>query len=105
MTNDSAERTIIGALRAAIRDHGPVTPEWIGSAAKRILGNLANARQPAGKVERLRAIIAAAAPHVVSPERWCYACGRSLIRLAHGEACPIGALEAEAAAIAVAGRS
>lgn len=42
--DDSLERAIIGALRAAIRDHGPITPEWIGSAAKRILGQLGNAK-------------------------------------------------------------
>jgi hypothetical protein len=41
---DSLERAIAGALRATIRDHGPITPEWIGSAVKRILGNLRNAR-------------------------------------------------------------
>jgi hypothetical protein len=38
------ERAVVGALRAAIRDHGPITPEHIGSAAKRIVGNLKNAR-------------------------------------------------------------
>lgn len=36
------ERAISGALRSAIRAHGPITPEHIGSAAKRIAGNLAN---------------------------------------------------------------
>jgi hypothetical protein len=36
-------RAIAGALRGAIRDHGAVTPEWIGSATKRILGNIRNA--------------------------------------------------------------
>jgi hypothetical protein len=41
------ERAVVGALRAAIRDHGPITPEHIGSAAKRIVGNLKNARCPA----------------------------------------------------------
>lgn len=40
----SLERVIVGALRAAIRDHGPITPETIGSAAKRIAGNLVNAK-------------------------------------------------------------
>lgn len=38
------ERAIAGALRAAIKDHGPITPERIGSATKRVLGNLKNAR-------------------------------------------------------------
>jgi hypothetical protein len=36
-------RAVIGALRSAIKDHGPITPEQVGSAAKRILGNLVNA--------------------------------------------------------------
>ena len=44
MTEESLERAIIGALRAAIKDHGPITPEHIGSAAKRILGQLGNAK-------------------------------------------------------------
>jgi hypothetical protein len=30
------------ALRATINDHGPITPDRIGSAVKRVLGNLAN---------------------------------------------------------------
>lgn len=42
------ERTIAGALRSAVHDHGPITPDKIGSAAKRIIGNLRNAR-PAGE--------------------------------------------------------
>lgn len=41
---ESLERAIAGALRSAIHDHGPVTPETIGSAVKRIMGNLRNAR-------------------------------------------------------------
>jgi hypothetical protein len=41
---DSLERAIAGALRAAIRDHGPITADKIGSAAKRVAGNLKNAR-------------------------------------------------------------
>jgi hypothetical protein len=32
------ERAISGALRAAIRDHGPIGPDGIGSAAKRVIG-------------------------------------------------------------------
>ena len=42
-SSDPQERAITGALRAAIRDHGPITPEHVGSAAKRVLGNLRNA--------------------------------------------------------------
>lgn len=38
------ERAIAGALRSAIHDHGPITPEWIGSAVKRIVGQLRNVR-------------------------------------------------------------
>jgi hypothetical protein len=36
------ERAIVGALRSAIHDHGPITPEDVGSAAKRVIGNLRN---------------------------------------------------------------
>jgi hypothetical protein len=36
------ERAVAGALRATINDHGPITPDRIGSAVKRVLGNLAN---------------------------------------------------------------
>jgi hypothetical protein len=41
---ESLERAITGALRSAIRAHGPITPEHIGSAVKRIVGQLANAK-------------------------------------------------------------
>lgn len=41
---DSLERAIAGALRATIRDHGPITAELVSSAVKRIVGNLPNAR-------------------------------------------------------------
>ena len=37
---DALERAVAGALRCAIHDHGPITMEWIGSAAKRVVGNL-----------------------------------------------------------------
>jgi hypothetical protein len=43
-TEAGFERAIAGALRDTIRTHGPITPEWVGSATKRILGNLRNAR-------------------------------------------------------------
>ncbi len=42
--NASLERAIAGALRAAIKDHGPITLAHVGSATKRIAGNLANAK-------------------------------------------------------------
>jgi len=50
--NPELERAIVGALRSQIRDHGPITPEWIGSAAKRILGQLGNAK-PSGLARAL----------------------------------------------------
>lgn len=37
------ERQITGGLRSVINDHGPVTKEWIGSAAKRIFCQLETA--------------------------------------------------------------
>jgi len=55
--SSSLERTIAGALRAAIHDHGPITADKIGSAVKRIVGNLANVDAPgvaAGTVARPR---------------------------------------------------
>jgi len=36
------ERAVVGALRSAIKDHGPITPQHIDSASKRVLGNLRN---------------------------------------------------------------
>jgi len=42
--NLSLQRAVIGALRAAFNDHGPITPEHFDSAAKRILGQLGNAK-------------------------------------------------------------
>jgi hypothetical protein len=42
--HESLERAIAGALRAAIHDHGPITADKIGSAAKRVAGNLKNVR-------------------------------------------------------------
>ena len=44
------ERAIAGALRGAIHDHGPIDAKAIGSATKRVLGNLRNAR-PARPIE------------------------------------------------------
>lgn len=34
------ERAIVGALTDTINAHGPITRQWIGSAAKRVAGNL-----------------------------------------------------------------
>jgi hypothetical protein len=39
---ESLERLIGGALRSAIHDHGPITLQRIGSATKRVLGQLRN---------------------------------------------------------------
>jgi hypothetical protein len=39
---EALERSVIGALRSAIHDHGPITAGTIGSAAKRVVGNLRN---------------------------------------------------------------
>jgi hypothetical protein len=50
--NPELERAIVGALRDQIKAHGPITAEWIGSAAKRVLGNLANAK-PTGLARAL----------------------------------------------------
>lgn len=44
MSSGSLERAVAGALRAAIKDHGPITAANIGSAVKRIVGNLRNAQ-------------------------------------------------------------
>jgi len=41
------ERAVAGALRSTIHDHGSITPEAIGSAVKRVVGNLRNARPTA----------------------------------------------------------
>ncbi len=41
----SLERAIAGALRSTIHDHGPITLALVTSAVKRIVGNLANARE------------------------------------------------------------
>lgn len=42
-TREAIERAVIGALRSAINDHGPISADKITSAAKRIIGNLRNA--------------------------------------------------------------
>lgn len=35
-------RSIAGSVRATINEHGPITKDWAGSAAKRIMKNLLN---------------------------------------------------------------
>ena len=52
--DDPLTRAIAGALRASIHAHGPITLEHIGSATKRILGNLRNARGGLGRLLGLR---------------------------------------------------
>lgn len=42
------ERTVAGALKNCIHEHGPITGYWVGSAAKRVykaLGNLVRDRE------------------------------------------------------------
>jgi len=39
---EALERSLTGALRSAIHDHGPITAATIGSAVKRVVGNLRN---------------------------------------------------------------
>ena len=41
---EALERAIAGALRSQIHAHGPITLDAIGSATKRVLGQLRNAR-------------------------------------------------------------
>lgn len=43
VSREVLERAINGALRAAINDHGPITADRLNSAAKRVIGALANA--------------------------------------------------------------
>ncbi len=43
ISREAAERAVLGALRASINDHGPITPDKLSSATKRVLGNLVNA--------------------------------------------------------------
>ena len=52
--DDPLARAIAGALRAAIHAHGPITLEHIGSATKRVLGSLRNARGGLGRLLGLR---------------------------------------------------
>jgi len=33
-------RPVIGALRSCVHNHGPINSEWIGSAAKRVVGEI-----------------------------------------------------------------
>jgi hypothetical protein len=43
ITREALERAVTGALRSAIKDHGPITAEKLTSATKRVVGNLVNA--------------------------------------------------------------
>lgn len=40
MDRPRLERIVVGCLRATILAHGPITEEWIGSAAKRVAAQL-----------------------------------------------------------------
>jgi hypothetical protein len=44
--NDEMSKAVIAGLKAAINDHGPITREFITSAAKRIVGRLRGTDQP-----------------------------------------------------------
>ena len=39
---EAIERAVLGALQSCIHDHGPITADMLTSAAKRVVGNLAN---------------------------------------------------------------
>lgn len=52
---DELLRTICGSLKSCIDSHGPITKEWVGSAAKRIVGLVG---VKAAEVARLRAQLA-----------------------------------------------
>lgn len=43
VTREALERAVLGALRSAINDHGPITADKLTSATKRVIGGLANA--------------------------------------------------------------
>ena len=43
-------KVVVGQLRAAIYDHGPITPERIGSAAKRIRSGVRAALRVEGRL-------------------------------------------------------
>lgn len=46
---DWMERAVAGALRQAIRAHGPITADLVPSASKRIVGQLVKGDAPVGK--------------------------------------------------------
>jgi hypothetical protein len=57
-------KAVIAGLKAAINDHGPITREFITSAAKRIVGHLRGTDQPDDAhplVRRLHEVAAAVA--------------------------------------------
>lgn len=69
------ERAIVGALTDTINAHGPITRQWIGSAAKRVAGNLPALRaappseREAKLEEALREIAEWQMPR--TGRRWC----------------------------------
>lgn len=40
ITNDQLLKIVSGALKCCINDHGPITKQWTGSAAKRVVNQL-----------------------------------------------------------------
>jgi hypothetical protein len=52
LTREAIERAVLGALRSAINDHGPITADKLTSATKRVVGNLVNAGVQVEGVEK-----------------------------------------------------
>jgi len=49
------ERRIAGALRSTVDAHGPITKQWVGSAAKRVVSEIkVLEREERKRDERLR---------------------------------------------------
>lgn len=82
-TREALERAVIGALRSAIKDHGPITPDKITSAAKRVLGNLANVGQAGIQPPSAASLIWAGA--TLNDQRTLLTKARGLLKQALGE--------------------
>ena len=52
MREEEELRVISGALKSCIDAHGPITKEWLGSAAKRVRKALSSAQHEARRRER-----------------------------------------------------
>ena len=51
MTPEQELRVISGALKSCIDAHGPISKEWVGSAAKRVRRALSSAQHDARRAE------------------------------------------------------